>query len=102
MAEAAEAGKYIRKAQRGFANYKTKMIALRYPDGTLTASRRAMEKIIHQYYSDLFANHVLLPSYKLKEDECVAPLVLPSEIRHAISSVEKEQHPVQTGLDQNT
>ncbi|KAJ1351727.1 hypothetical protein KIN20_007852 [Parelaphostrongylus tenuis] len=93
MAEAAEAGKSIRKAQRGFANYKTKMIALRYPDGTLTASRRAMEEIIHQYYSDLFASHVLLPSYKLKEDEYVVPPVLPSEIRHAISSVKNRTTP---------
>ncbi|KAJ1351586.1 hypothetical protein KIN20_007805 [Parelaphostrongylus tenuis] len=45
MAEAAEARKSIRKAQRGFTNFKTKMIALRYRDATVTASRRAMEKI---------------------------------------------------------
>uniref|UniRef100_A0A0K0DG07 Transposase n=1 Tax=Angiostrongylus cantonensis TaxID=6313 RepID=A0A0K0DG07_ANGCA len=50
MVEAAEAGKSIRKARRSFANYKTKMIALRRPDGTITASRKAMEKIIHDYY----------------------------------------------------
>ncbi|VDM55743.1 unnamed protein product [Angiostrongylus costaricensis] len=32
MIEAAEAGKSIRKAHRSFANYKTKMIALRRPE----------------------------------------------------------------------
>ncbi|VDM63801.1 unnamed protein product [Angiostrongylus costaricensis] len=35
MAEAVEAGKSIRKAHRSFANYKTKMIAFRRPDGTV-------------------------------------------------------------------
>uniref|UniRef100_A0A0K0DAY3 Reverse transcriptase domain-containing protein n=1 Tax=Angiostrongylus cantonensis TaxID=6313 RepID=A0A0K0DAY3_ANGCA len=87
MVEAAEAGKSIRKAHRSFANYKNKMVALRRPDGTLTAYRKAMEKIIHEYYSDLFDSHVYLPLYEIKEDGYVAPPVLLSEIRHAISSV---------------
>uniref|UniRef100_A0A0K0D7L9 Endo/exonuclease/phosphatase domain-containing protein n=1 Tax=Angiostrongylus cantonensis TaxID=6313 RepID=A0A0K0D7L9_ANGCA len=38
MVKAAEAGKSIRKTHRSFANYKTKMIAFRRPDGTFTAS----------------------------------------------------------------
>uniref|UniRef100_A0A0K0DD75 Prospero domain-containing protein n=1 Tax=Angiostrongylus cantonensis TaxID=6313 RepID=A0A0K0DD75_ANGCA len=93
MVEAAEAGKSIRKAHRSFANYKTKMIALRRPDGTVTASRKAMEQIIHDYYSDLFDSYVHLPSYKLKEDEYAVPPVLPSEIRHDISSVKNRTTP---------
>uniref|UniRef100_A0A0K0DLL5 Uncharacterized protein n=1 Tax=Angiostrongylus cantonensis TaxID=6313 RepID=A0A0K0DLL5_ANGCA len=87
MVEAAEAGKSIRKASRSFTNDKTKMIALRRPDGTITASRKAMEKIIHDYYSDLFDSHVHLASYEIKEDGHAVPPVLPSEIPHAISSV---------------
>uniref|UniRef100_A0A0K0CXR4 Reverse transcriptase domain-containing protein n=1 Tax=Angiostrongylus cantonensis TaxID=6313 RepID=A0A0K0CXR4_ANGCA len=54
MVKAAKAGKSIRKSRRSFANYKTKMITLRRPDGTITASRKAIEKIIHEYDSDLF------------------------------------------------
>ncbi|XGW07219.1 hypothetical protein V3C99_017052 [Haemonchus contortus] len=46
MDEAAEAGKSIRKARQSFAKYKTKMISLRRPDGTITVSRRAVEKVI--------------------------------------------------------
>uniref|UniRef100_A0A0K0D765 SAP domain-containing protein n=1 Tax=Angiostrongylus cantonensis TaxID=6313 RepID=A0A0K0D765_ANGCA len=65
MIEAAEPGKSIRKARRSIANYKTKMIALRRPDGTIAASRKALEKIIHDYYSDLFDSHVHLPSYAI-------------------------------------
>ena len=87
MVEAAEAGKSIRKARRSFANYKTKMIALRRPYVTITASRKAMEKTINEYYSNLFNSHVHLLSYEIKEDGYVVPPVLPSEIRHAISSV---------------
>ncbi|VDM59681.1 unnamed protein product [Angiostrongylus costaricensis] len=77
----------IRIAHRSFANYRTKMIALRRPDGTVTSSKKAVEKIIHEYYSDLFDSYVHLPSYELNEDGYVVPPILPSEIRHAISSV---------------
>ncbi|XGW08041.1 hypothetical protein V3C99_010845, partial [Haemonchus contortus] len=69
MDEAAEAGKSIRKARRSFANYKTKMTSLRRPDGTVTASRRAMEKVIYDFYSDLFDSHVYLPTHHLRQDE---------------------------------
>nr|CDJ97546.1 hypothetical protein HCOI_00553400 [Haemonchus contortus] len=79
MDEAAEAGKSIRKARRSFANYKTKMTSLRRPDGTVTASRRAMEKVIYDFYSDLFDSHVYLPTHHLRQDEYIAPSVLPSE-----------------------
>ncbi|VDM52744.1 unnamed protein product [Angiostrongylus costaricensis] len=54
MAETTAAANSIHKAHRSFANYKTKMIALRRPKGRVTASGKAMEKIIHEYYSDLF------------------------------------------------
>ncbi|VDM56859.1 unnamed protein product [Angiostrongylus costaricensis] len=93
MAEAAEAGKSIPKVHRSFANYMAKMIALRRPDGTVIASRKAMEKTIHEYYSDLFDSQVHLPLYKIKEDGYVAPPILPSEIRHAISSVKNPTVP---------
>nr|CDJ94758.1 RNA-directed DNA polymerase (reverse transcriptase) domain containing protein [Haemonchus contortus] len=85
--EAAEAGKSTRKARRSFINYKTKMTFLRRPNGTVTASRRAMEKVIYDFYSDLFDSHVYLPTHHLKQDEYIAPLVLLSEIRHAITSM---------------
>uniref|UniRef100_A0A7I4YYH0 Reverse transcriptase domain-containing protein n=1 Tax=Haemonchus contortus TaxID=6289 RepID=A0A7I4YYH0_HAECO len=87
MNEAAEAGKSTRKARRSFANFKTKMTSLRRPDGTVTASRRAMEKVIYDFYSDLFDSHVYLPTHHLRQDEYIAPSVLPSEIRHAITSM---------------
>ncbi|VDM51749.1 unnamed protein product [Angiostrongylus costaricensis] len=93
-----KAGKSARKAHRSFANYKTKMIAFRRPDGTVTASRNAIEKIIHEYYSDLFLNHVHLPSYEIKEDRYVVPPVLPSEIRYAILSVKNRAAPDDTVL----
>nr|CDJ89022.1 LINE-1 reverse transcriptase [Haemonchus contortus] len=87
MDEAVEAGKSIRKARRSFVNYKTKMTSLRRPDGTVTASWRAMEKVIYDFYSDLFDSHVYLPTHHLRQDEYIAPSVLPSEIRHAITSM---------------
>uniref|UniRef100_W6NVC3 RNA-directed DNA polymerase (Reverse transcriptase) domain containing protein n=1 Tax=Haemonchus contortus TaxID=6289 RepID=W6NVC3_HAECO len=87
MDEAAEAGKSIRKARRSFANYKTKMNSLRRPDGTVTASRRAMEKVIYDFYADLFDSRVYLPTHHLRHDEYIAPSVLSSEIRHAITSM---------------
>ncbi|KAK6732299.1 hypothetical protein RB195_016592 [Necator americanus] len=93
LAEAAEAGKSIRYARRDFASRKTRMTALRNPKGTAIASRRGMEKIIHDFYSDLFDSHVHLPPHHLREDGQVIPEVLPSEIRHAVMSVRNRTAP---------
>ncbi|KAK6752533.1 hypothetical protein RB195_003760 [Necator americanus] len=66
------------------------MIALRNPKGKVIASRRRMEKIIYDFYSDLFDSHVHLPPHHLREDGQVIPEVLLSEIRHVIMSVPKQ------------
>ncbi|KAK6736234.1 hypothetical protein RB195_019110 [Necator americanus] len=88
LAEAAETGKSIRYALRDFSSRKTRMTALRNPKGTAIASRKGMEKIIYDFYSDLFDSHVhRLPPHHLREDGQVIPEVLPSEIRHVIMSV---------------
>ncbi|KAK6750609.1 hypothetical protein RB195_002531 [Necator americanus] len=92
-AETAEVGKSIRYARRDFPCRKTRMTALRNPKGTTIASRRGMEKIIHDFYSDLFDSHVHLPPHHLREDGHVIPEVLPSEIRHAIMSVRNRTAP---------
>ncbi|KAK6758218.1 hypothetical protein RB195_015814 [Necator americanus] len=52
-----------------------------------------MEKIIHDFYSDLFDSHVHLPPHHLREDGQVIQEVLPSEIRHAIMSVRNRTAP---------
>ncbi|KAK6761159.1 hypothetical protein RB195_022283 [Necator americanus] len=62
------------------------MTPLRDPKGTLTASRKGMEKIIYDFYSDLFDSHVHLHPHRLREDGHVIPEVLPSKGRHAIIS----------------
>ncbi|EYC40934.1 hypothetical protein Y032_0589g378 [Ancylostoma ceylanicum] len=93
LTEAAEAGRSIRNTRQDFANRKTKMTALRRPDGTITSSRRVMEKVIYDFYSDLFDSHVHLPPYHLREDGYLIPSVLPSEVRHAIKSVKNRTAP---------
>ncbi|KAK6762926.1 hypothetical protein RB195_023582 [Necator americanus] len=94
LAEVAEAGKSIRIIRRDFASRKTRMTALRNPRGTTTASRRGMEKIIYDFYSDLFDSHVHLPPHHLREAVVeVIPEVLPSEIRHAIMPVRNRTAP---------
>ncbi|KAK6758648.1 hypothetical protein RB195_016087 [Necator americanus] len=69
------------------------MTAFRNPNGTAIASRKGMEKIIYDFYSDLFDSHVHLPPHHLREDGQVIPEVLPSEIRHAIMSVRNRTVP---------
>ncbi|WKY07234.1 hypothetical protein Q1695_007009 [Nippostrongylus brasiliensis] len=68
LVDATEAGKSIRNARRGLINYKTTMTALLRQEGALTSSRRAMEKVIHDFYSDLFDSHVHLPEYPIPND----------------------------------
>ncbi|KAK6764023.1 hypothetical protein RB195_024380 [Necator americanus] len=93
LAEAAEVGKSTRYARRDFASRKTMITALRNPKGTTIASRREMEKIIYDFYSDLFYSHVYLPPYHLREDEYVIPEIIPSEVRHAVMSVRNRNAP---------
>ncbi|KAK6751612.1 hypothetical protein RB195_003182 [Necator americanus] len=93
LAEAAEAEKSICYARRDFASRKTRMTALRNPKETAIASRRGMEKIIYDFYSDLSHSHVRFPLHHLREDGHVIPEVLPSEIRHSIMSVRSRTSP---------
>ncbi|EPB72392.1 hypothetical protein ANCCEY_08515 [Ancylostoma ceylanicum] len=93
LAEAAEAGRSIRNTRRDFANRKTKMTALRRPDGSTTSSRMVMEKVIYDFYSDLLDSHVHLPPYHLRKDGYVIPSVLSSKVRHAIKSVKNRTAP---------
>ncbi|KAK6761970.1 hypothetical protein RB195_022897 [Necator americanus] len=92
LTKAAEAEKSLRYA-RNSANRKTKMAALRNPEETSIALRRGMEKIIHDFYSDLFDSHVHLPPHHLREDGQVIPEVLPPRIRHAIMAVRNRTAP---------
>ncbi|EYC22350.1 hypothetical protein Y032_0017g3298 [Ancylostoma ceylanicum] len=69
------------------------MAALRRPDGTTSSSRRVMEKVIYDFYSELFDNNVHLPPCHLREDGYVIPSVLPSKVRHAIKSVKNRTAP---------
>ncbi|KAK6730084.1 hypothetical protein RB195_006876 [Necator americanus] len=92
LAEAAEAGKSIRYARRDFASRKTRMTALE-PKGNNNCFEKGVEKIIYDFYSDLFYSHVHLPPHHLREDGQVIPEVVPSEIRHAIMSVRNRTAP---------
>ncbi|KJH45350.1 hypothetical protein DICVIV_08596, partial [Dictyocaulus viviparus] len=76
--------------------HKNKMAALRRQDRILTSSRKAMEKIICDYYSNLFGSHVRLPPCNERKDDYVVPNVLPSEIRYAIPSIRNRTAP---GID---
>ncbi|VDO62739.1 unnamed protein product [Heligmosomoides polygyrus] len=51
-----------------------------------------MEKVAHDFYSDLFVSHIHLPACHLPQDGYVVPSVLPSVIRHAVSTLD-EGHP---------
>ena len=52
-----------------------------------------MERIAHYFYSDLFNSHIHLPTYQIPQDGYVVSNVLPSEIRHAILSVQTHTAP---------
>ncbi|KAK6762139.1 hypothetical protein RB195_023016 [Necator americanus] len=87
LAEAAEARKSINYAHRSFTNRETKTAAFRNPDGTTRATRKGMEKIIHNFYSYASVSHVHLPSLHLREDGYVKPEVRPPNVRLVIMSV---------------
>ncbi|KAK6740507.1 hypothetical protein RB195_008771 [Necator americanus] len=57
LAGATEAEKSILYACQEFANRKTRMRALSIPNRATIASRRGIEKMIHDFCSDLFDSH---------------------------------------------
>ncbi|EYB90433.1 hypothetical protein Y032_0220g2519 [Ancylostoma ceylanicum] len=65
-------------------------------DGTTSSSRRLMEKVIYDFYSELLDSHVNLPPCHLREDGYAIRSVLPSAVRHTIKSVKSCTAP---GLD---
>ncbi|EPB75338.1 hypothetical protein ANCCEY_05552 [Ancylostoma ceylanicum] len=75
LGEAAEAGRSIRNTRRDLSNRKTKMIALRHPDGTISSSKRVMEKVFYDFYPKLFDSHVRHP----RKDGCF-------EVQHVINN----------------
>ncbi|KAK6726568.1 hypothetical protein RB195_004725 [Necator americanus] len=52
-----------------------------------------MEKIIYDFYSDLFDSHAHLPPHHLREHGHGIPEVLPSEVRHVIVPVRNSTAP---------
>ncbi|EPB69656.1 hypothetical protein ANCCEY_11253 [Ancylostoma ceylanicum] len=68
LAEAAESVRNIGNTSRDFANRKTKLTALQRPGGTISSSRRVMEKIIYDFYLELFDSQVHLPPLYLRKD----------------------------------
>ncbi|EPB67531.1 hypothetical protein ANCCEY_13382 [Ancylostoma ceylanicum] len=52
-----------------------------------------MEKVIYDFYSELFESHVHLLPCHLRKDGYVIPSVFPSEVRHAIKSVKNRTAP---------
>ncbi|EYC00886.1 hypothetical protein Y032_0112g318 [Ancylostoma ceylanicum] len=69
------------------------MTAFWRPDGTTSSSRRVMEKVFYDFYSELFDSHVHLPPCHLREDGFVIPSVLPSQVRHVVKSVKNRTAP---------
>ncbi|VDO21058.1 unnamed protein product [Haemonchus placei] len=63
------------------------MTFLRRPGGTFTAFRRTMGKTMYDFYSDLIDSLVYLLTHHLRQDEYIAPSVLSSGIRQAITSM---------------
>uniref|UniRef100_A0A0K0CYS5 Transposase n=1 Tax=Angiostrongylus cantonensis TaxID=6313 RepID=A0A0K0CYS5_ANGCA len=61
VAYAAEAWKTIGRAHRSFAKYKTEVIALPDLDGAEKSSRKATERIIHDFFPHLFISSSLFP-----------------------------------------
>ncbi|KAK6742833.1 hypothetical protein RB195_010227 [Necator americanus] len=86
-----ELRKNTRYTRRDVASRKTRMTASKSPKGTTIASRKGMEKIVYDFYSDFFNSHVHLPH--LRKDGHVIPEVLPPEVRHAIMSVRNRTAP---------
>ncbi|XGW28855.1 hypothetical protein V3C99_008559 [Haemonchus contortus] len=48
--------------------------------------------VIYDLFSDLFDSHVYLPTHHFWQYEYIAPSVLPSGVRHVITSIGSNQN----------
>ncbi|XGW28341.1 hypothetical protein V3C99_008260 [Haemonchus contortus] len=75
----------FRGGEAGIGESSYRQSTSSYGRQQLTASRRAIDKDIYDFESDL--SHVYLPTHYLRQEGYSAPTVLLSEIRHAITSM---------------
>ncbi|EYB98098.1 hypothetical protein Y032_0134g1852 [Ancylostoma ceylanicum] len=83
LLEAAETKSSIKRCKRDLNDQRNVMAALKDKEGKMQSSRRAMENIVQQFYTELFRSSTLVPRCPLPPPEDLLP-ILESEVGQAI------------------
>ena len=95
---AATSRKSIKKAARSISEHRETIPCLKAPDGTRVTSRIGIEKIMREYYTDLFKSNNPIPS-RAPSAPLQPPLeFLVSEVRNAVESIPPGKAPGEDGL----
>ncbi|EYB81048.1 hypothetical protein Y032_0394g639 [Ancylostoma ceylanicum] len=92
LLEAAETKSSIKRCKRDLNDQRNVMAALKDKEGKMQSSRRAMENIVQQFYTELFRSSTLVPRCPLPPPEDLLP-ILESEVGQAIKSMKKGTAP---------
>ncbi|VDO99400.1 unnamed protein product [Heligmosomoides polygyrus] len=90
-------GSSIKSCKRDLCDQKAIMSALMDKDGTTQTSRRAMEAIVQEFYTDLFRSSTTVPKCLMPPAEEVPP-ILESEVAHAIRRMKPGTAPGPDGI----
>lgn len=92
LIETAERRMSIKRCKRDLNDRRAVVSALKDNDGVTRTSRRTMEHIVQNFYTNLFRSSVSVPRCPPSVEGEIPP-ILESEVRHAIKSMKKGTAP---------
>lgn len=96
---AVERKQSLKKCRRELLLYHPTMTALKWSSDSRTTDRAGMEEICREFYTNLFASHVDVPSPPLRASCQQAPCVLVSEVRNAALRMKDGKAPGSDGIN---
>ena len=78
--------------------YNDIISALIDSNGKETRNKRQMTEICKNFYTELFKTQTAIPPPSLADSAELLPEILPSEVRHALSSMKNDKAPGKDGV----
>ncbi|EPB69127.1 hypothetical protein ANCCEY_11794 [Ancylostoma ceylanicum] len=102
LLEAAETKSSIKRCKRDLNDQRNVMAALKDKEGKMQSSRRAMENIVQQFYTELFRSSTLVPRCPLPPPEDLLPILESEILLNRMGRILDDYQPVeQAGFRKN-
>lgn len=102
LVQSVEAGRGLKKPRRELCQVRKMMVALKTGDGGRATTRPEMEEECRRFYTDLFESKVRVEAVKDEREEEEVPIILATEVEHALNSISKGKAPGPDGITNDT